>query len=135
MPTTEDDTVKRIPLLMRCRAALLQWTAQESWCLCRWEGTPSENIRILNNTVMHCPYGPHYPAQDIPAIQVFAGDNDPRTTCPVQRNVEIRGNLVMGSLVSGKARLCIPAHADSPYFRPMTASIHSNANYSVQRCR
>ena len=65
----------------------------------RWEGNPSSNIRILNNTVTQCPYGP---GVCCPAISVYAGGDDADARSPIMHNVEVRGNLVVGSLVGAE---------------------------------
>ena len=76
----------------------------------RWEGNPSSNIRILNNTVSHCPYAPNISS---PAISVYAGENDAGAKHPINHNVEVRGNLVLGCLVRSAG--CCPDHGSSLY--------------------
>ena len=71
---------------------------------CRWEGNPSRNIRILRNTVNQCPY--MSPNGDPPAISVYAGDDSADSTEPIMHDVEVRGNLVIGSLVCPACLLC-----------------------------
>ena len=70
----------------------------------RWEGNPSSNIRILNNTVVQCPYGP---GVCYPAISVYAGGDDQESSGSVMHDVEVRGNLVIGSLVWPAVVLCL----------------------------
>lgn len=61
-----------------------------------WEGTPSSNINITNNTVVDCPYDP---AIIQPAINVYAGSDNLNATTPLQTNIVIAGNLVIGGAV------------------------------------
>ena len=62
----------------------------------RWEGNPSTNIVIQNNTVIDTPY---VPGLTSPAINVYAGGDYLGAVSPIQQNITITGNLVIGGMV------------------------------------
>lgn len=63
---------------------------------CRWEGNPSTNVQIINNTVMDAPYQSGLTS---PGITVYAGGANLNATSAVQSNITISGNLVIGGMV------------------------------------
>ena len=72
---------------------------------CRWEGTPAANINITSNTVVDCAYDPSAGSGQ-PAISVYAGTDNLNATTPIQTNITISGNLVIG----GAVRCLLSAH-------------------------
>lgn len=73
---------------------VLQRLSQSS---CRWEGNPSTNVQIINNTVMDSPYQSGLTS---PGINVYAGGANLNATSAVQSNITITGNLVIGGMVN-----------------------------------
>ena len=85
-----------MPVALHPSHVCVSFNPEIGCCCCRWEGTPASNINITNNTVVDCPYDPQGSS---PALSVYAGPDNLNATTPIQSNIMIAGNLIIGGVV------------------------------------